>query len=55
MHYSMWCYDMTAVMPCVKWQPSIFAKLLPAFPKEGTKKDFKLFGMGNVYNISNLQ
>lgn len=41
MHYCIWCHDMTAVMPCVKWQPSIFAKLLPAFPKEGTKNDFK--------------
>lgn len=39
MRYSMWCHDMTAVMPCVKWQPSIFAKLLPAFPREGTKND----------------
>lgn len=31
--------DMTAVMPCVKWQTSIFAKLLPAFPKEAIKNN----------------
>lgn len=42
MSYNMWCHDMTVVMPCVKWQPSIFAKLLPAFPKEGTNNDYKL-------------
>ncbi len=40
---------MTAVMPYVKWQPSIFAKLLPIFPKKVTKNDLKRLNMDNVW------
>lgn len=44
---AMWCHDMTVVMPYVKWQPSIFAKLLPALQKKELKIIKKVFKMDN--------